>query len=171
MPAACPNCGRGVDRGDQFCDSCGAYLGWESGRPAESQLIPPREPPADDQHAAVQLQLKSDLINVAPGSAESTSFTVKNLGTQVEQFRFVVAGPEWITVDPAALSVFPGQEATGVIQAAPPRTPRSVAGVAPFRLTATSSVHAQVSASVAGRVGVAAFYEFAAELVPTSSSG
>ena len=42
---------------------------------------------ADDQRAAVQLQLKSDLIKVAPGGAESIAFTVKNLGTQVEEFR------------------------------------------------------------------------------------
>ena len=171
MPAACPNCGRGINRGDQFCDSCGAFLGWDAGASAESQLLPQRGPQADDQRAAVQLQLQSDLISVAPGSAESTSFTVKNLGTQVEEFRFVVAGPEWIVASPPVLSVYPGQEATGAIQAAPPRKPGSLAGIAPFRLTATSAVHFQVSSSVAGRVDVAPYYELAADLVPTSGTG
>ena len=169
--AACPNCGRGINRGDQFCDSCGAFLGWEAGASADSQPLPQSGPQADDQRAAVQLRLQSDLINVAPGSAESTSFTVKNLGTQVEEFRFVVTGADWIVASPPVLSVYPGQEATGAIQAAPPRRPSSLAGTTPFRLTATSAVHYQVSSSVAGRVDVAPYYELAAELVPTSSSG
>jgi hypothetical protein len=171
MPIACPNCGRGVDRGDQFCDACGAFVGWGAGGLAQSQQLPQREPQPDDQRAAVRLQLKSDLIKVAPGNAESTIITVKNLGTKVEEFRFVVTGPEWIVVEPAALSVYPGQEATGAVQAAPPRTPSSVAGVEPFRLTVTSALHARVSSSVAGRIDVAPYYELAAELVPTSSSG
>ena len=171
MPATCPNCGRGIGRGDQFCDGCGAFLGWAEGESAESQLLPQGATQRDDQRAAVQFQLKSDLINVAPGNAESTSFTVKNLGTQVEEFRFFVTGPEWIAVEPAALSVYPGQEATGAVQAAPPRSPSSVAGVTPYRLTATSALHANVSGSVAGRVDVAPYYDLAAELVPTSSNG
>jgi hypothetical protein len=171
MPAACPNCGRGVNRGDQFCDACGAFLGWDAGESADSQLLPQPAPQQDDQRAAVLLQLKSDLIKAAPGGAESTAFTVKNLGTQVEEFRCVVTGPEWVVAEPAVLSVYPGQEATGAIQAAPPREPSSIAGVTPFQLTVTSALHSQVSSGAAGRVDVAPFYELAAELVPTSSSG
>ena len=108
---------------------------------------------------------------MAPGNAGSTAFTIKNLGTQVEQFRAVVTGPEWLAVEPATMTVYPGDEATGTIQAAPPRKPGSVAGVTPFRLTVTSALHAHVSSSVSGRVDVAPFYELAAELVPTSSNG
>jgi hypothetical protein len=172
MPTTCPNCGHGTDRREQFCAQCGAFLGWDQGQPAESQVFRQDTPRPDaTQHAAVQLQLKSDLIKVVPGSAESAAFSVKNLGTQVEQFRVLVAGPEWLTVEPAAMSVYPGQEGTGTIQAAPPRTPGSAAGAAPFRLTVTSAVHAQVSGSASGRVDVAPFYELAAELVPASTSG
>ena len=171
MPAACPNCGRETGRQDRFCDGCGAFLGWDAGESADSQLIPQQAPQQADQRAAVQLQIKSDLIKVAPGNAEATTFTVKNLGTQVEEFRFAVTGPDWIMVEPAVLSVYPGQEATGTVQAAPPRRPGSVAGVTPFRLIATSAVHAGLSASAAGRVDVAPYYELAAELVPTSSNG
>jgi hypothetical protein len=171
MPATCPNCGRAVDRSSQFCDSCGAFLGWEEGETADSQLLRQSGPETGDQRAAVQLRLTSDVIQVAPGSAESTTFTVRNQGTQVEEFRFVVTGPEWIAVEPAALSVYPGQEATGAIQAAPPRKPSSLAGITPFRLTATSAVHAGMSSSAAGRVDVAPYHELAAELVPTSGTG
>ncbi len=171
MPATCPNCGREIGRRDRFCDACGAFLGWDEGASsADSQLLQ-RPPPQDDQRAAVQIQLKSDLIEVAPGNAESTAFTIKNLGTQVEEFRFFVTGPEWIAVEPVAISVYPGQEATGTVQAAPPRKPGSAAGVTPFRLTVTSALHAHVSSSVAGRADVAGYHEWAAELVPTSSNG
>jgi hypothetical protein len=170
MPSACPNCGRGIEGREEFCNGCGAFLGWEDKGLAESQLLPPPAP-QDDQRAAVQLQMKSDVIKVAPGSSESTTCIVKNLGTKVEEFRFVVAGPDWIIVEPAVLSVYPGQESTGVLQAAPPRSPSSIAGVTPFQVTVTSTVHRRVSSTVAGRADVAPYYELVAELVPTSSSG
>jgi hypothetical protein len=111
------------------------------------------------------------MIKVTPGSAEAISFTVRNQGTKVEEFRCAVTGPAWIAAEPAAMSVYPGQEATGTVQAAPPRTPGSRAGVTPFRLTVTSAVHENVSGSVAGRVDVAPYFDLAAELVPTSSTG
>jgi hypothetical protein len=171
MPVTCARCGRESDRDNKFCDGCGAFLGWESQQSAESQLLDrPVQRPAD-QRAGVQIQIKNDLIQVVPGSAESTTCTVKNLGTQVEQFRFSMSGPEWLVVEPATLSVYPGQEATGSIQAAPPRTPGSAAGVTPFLLTVTSALHAGVSSSVAGRIDVAPFYELGTELVPTTSNG
>ena len=94
---------------------------------------------------------------MAPGGAESTSFTVRNAGTQVEEFRPVVAGPGWLVAAPAAMSVYPGQEATGTLQAAPPRVPGSAAGVAPFRLTVSSALHPGVAGSASGRVEVAPF--------------
>jgi len=103
--ASCPHCGRETGSRDRFCDGCGAFLGWDAGDSADSQLLPQRATQRDDQRAGVQLQLKGDLIKVAPGNAESTTFTVKNLGTQVEEFRFAVTGPEWITAEPTALSV------------------------------------------------------------------
>jgi hypothetical protein len=176
MQVTCPNCGRETERRrDRFCDGCGAFLGWDAGEPAESQLLPEqapeRAPQRDDQRAGVQIRLERDLVEVAPGNAAATAFTVKNLGTQVEEFRFLVDGPEWLVVQPATMSVYPGQEGTGAIQAAPPRRPSSEAGVTPFRLTATSALHAHVSSSAAGRIDVAPYYELAAELIPASGRG
>jgi hypothetical protein len=132
-------------------------------------LPQPAQP--DEQRAAVQLQIKSDLVKVTPGSSESTTVSAKNLGTKVEEFRFDVHGPTWIVVEPAVVSVYPGQEGSGVVQVAPPRIPSSVAGVTPFQITATSAVHRNVSSSVACRADVAPYFDLAAELVPTSSTG
>ena len=171
MPVTCPNCGRETERREKFCDACGAFLGWDAGQSADSQLFAPQAPQPDEQRAGVQIQIRNGLIEVAPGNAESTPFTIKNLGTQVEEFRFSVAGPDWLVAEPATVSVYPGQEATGAVQAAPPRTSSSIAGVTPFQLTATSALHAHVSGSAAGRVDVAPYYELAAELIPTSSHG
>lgn len=171
MRSACPNCGRLIDGREDFCSGCGAFLGWEDKGSPESQVYLRPPAPPDDQRAGVQLRIDSDLIAVAPGGSESTTCTVKNLGTQVEEFRLVVTGPDWIIVEPATLRVYPGQEATAALQAAPPRDPSSVAGVTPFQVTATSTVHRQVSSSAAGRADVAAFYELVAELIPTSSTG
>jgi hypothetical protein len=171
MPATCPNCGREIGRRDKFCDVCGAFLGWDAGESADSQLFPQRASQEDDQRASVRIEIRNDLIEVAPGNAESTAFTIKNLGTQVERFGFSLTGPDWLVVEPATVVVYPGDEATGTVQAAPPRKPGSVAGVTPFRLTVTSALHTHVSSSVAGRVNVAPYYELAAELIPTSSNG
>lgn len=167
---ACPSCGRRFDGREEFCAGCGAFLGWDASGAAESQLYPqPAQP--DDQRAAVQLQIKSDLIKVTPGASESTTVTAKNLGTKVEELRFEVAGPVWIVIEPAVVSVYPGQEASSVVQVAPPRAPTSAAGITPFQITVTSAVHAHVSSSVACRADVAPYFELAAELVPTSSVG
>jgi hypothetical protein len=166
----CPNCGRGIDGREEFCARCGAFLGWDAAGTAESQLYQqPTQP--DDQRAAVQLQISSDLIRVTPGSSESTTVTAKNLGTKVEELRFEVTGPAWIVVKPAVVSVYPGQQASGVVQVAPPRASTSAAGVTPFQITVTSAVHAHVSSSVACRADVTPYLELAAELVPTSSTG
>ena len=167
----CPRCGREAERREQFCEACGAFLGWEEGQPADSQLLPKPQPQPEEQRAAVQLRLEHDLIEVAPGSAESTVFVVKNLGTKVEEFQFSVAGPEWVTAEPTTVSVYPGHEAVGAVQAAPPRTPGCPAGVTPFQLTVTSALHSHLSGSAAGRVDVAPFYEFAADLDPSSTRG
>ena len=70
----------------------------------------------------MQVTLSSDLIEVAPGNAKSATFSIKNLGIQVEEFRLSVAGPEWIVVDPATMGVYPGDEVTGTIRAAGPVT-------------------------------------------------
>ena len=64
-------------------------------------LQPP--PPQDDQRAAVQIQAQERPDRGGTGQRESTTFTVKNLGTQVEEFRLFVTGPEWIVVEPAAI--------------------------------------------------------------------
>ena len=155
-----------------FCDGCGRYLGWGEAPPPETIQVPTQPPQPGGPRATVQVTLSSDLIEVAPGNAKSATFSIKNLGIQVEEFRLSVAGPEWIVVDPATMGVYPGDEVTGTIQAAPPRMPSSTAGIVPFRLTATSSVHRpSVSSSAAGRVNVAPYYELAPELVPTSSNG
>jgi PASTA domain len=171
VPFACPHCGREAERRESFCEGCGAFLAWDAGQVAESQVLAQEVPPQEDQRAAVQIKIKDGLIEVAPGNAQSTTFTIKNLGTQVEEFRFSLTGPEWLVVEPATVSVYPRQEAVGAIQAAPPRGPSSTAGAIPFWLTVTSALHAHVSSSAAGRVDVAPFYELAAELVPTSTIG
>jgi len=171
VPVTCPRCGREAERREQFCEACGAFLGWEEGQPADSQLLPKPQPQPEEQRAAVQLRLENDLIEVAAGSAESTVFVVKNLGTKVEEFQFSVAGPEWVTAEPATVSVYPGHEAVGAVQAAPPRMPSCPAGVTPFQLTVTSALHSHLSGSAAGRVEVAPYYEFAADLDPSSTRG
>lgn len=101
MPVTCPHCGSEAERRERFCEVCGAFLGWDAGQAAESQLFEEQVPSQDDQRAGVQIKIKNDLISVSPGNGQSTVVTIKNLGTQVEEFRFSVTGPQWLAVEPA----------------------------------------------------------------------
>ena len=70
-----------------FCDGCGRYLGWGEAPPPETIQVPTQPPQPGGPRATVQVTLSSDLIEVAPGNAKSATFSIKNLGIQVEEFR------------------------------------------------------------------------------------
>jgi beta-lactam-binding protein with PASTA domain len=194
--AACPRCGYGNNDRADFCGNpdCGADL-----RVAASPAAPapdptighpetpyvsapqPRAPspgPAPqhqegEQRRGVRITADPTELRVEPGGTVTTTVTVRNRGTRVEQFRLAVNGPlaSLAQVRPPLLSVFPDDEQTAEVVFAVPRAPWPPAGRAPFQVVARSDVHADVADRVAGVVEVGAFAQLNANLEPEMTRG
>ncbi|MGH3695386.1 MAG: PASTA domain-containing protein [Pseudonocardiaceae bacterium] len=119
------------------------------------------------------MTIEQDELTVSPGSEVTTTVTVHNLGTRVEEFRLVPGGPAaaFASITPTALSVYPGDEQRAVARFAPARGPQSLAGVAPFEIVGRSAIHGDVSDIVRGRLTVTPFEDLTAVLTPEVSRG
>ena len=112
-------------------------------------------------------------LTVEPGSAVTTTVTVRNLGTRVEEFRLLPHGPAatFAALTPTTLSIYPDDEQHATVRFAPPRDPQSPAGVTPFEIMASSVIHTDVNDVALGRLTVTPFHELRAVLTPEVSRG
>jgi len=174
MAIVCRQCGKHNADGVQFCANpdCGAYLGWD-GREQTSGVpgVPP--PVADTQNASAAVTLADVTLAVDPGDTATTTVTVYNGGSQVEQFAMTVLGPAaaWATVEPATLQVYPAGHAECTVRLAPPREVTTPAGRVWFTVRASSTLHPGLLAGANGTLDVGAFREVGAVLVPQETSG
>jgi hypothetical protein len=106
---------------------------------------------------AVALALAQGKFALAAGGTATTTATVRNQGTIVDQYRVTVEGLDaaWWDVVPAAVSLFPGDEATVTLNLHPPAG--ALAGDHPWQLRAASVDDPARAASCPGTltVGVA----------------
>ncbi|MFD9702959.1 hypothetical protein [Lentzea sp. NPDC059081] len=117
--------------------------------------------------------LPDDLVTATPGESATCEIHVRNDGQVVDRFLLDVVGDarEWVTVSPAELSVFPGEEGTARITFSPPRSPDVPAGETPFAVRIMSTEDTEGSAVHEGTVVVAEYTEIDAELVPRTTRG
>ncbi|WEV28885.1 hypothetical protein OYE22_29645 [Streptomyces sp. 71268] len=120
---------------------------------------------------SVSASLDDSPVSVQPGGEADLPVQVLNSGTTVEEFRFEVVGPcaAWVTVEPAALSLYPGASGTATLSLRPPRSPRISAGPMPLGLRViptNDTEHTQVPERT---ITILPFAEVTAELVPRSS--
>ncbi|MEU8541349.1 hypothetical protein AB0C52_15390 [Streptomyces sp. NPDC048717] len=117
--------------------------------------------------------LDATSVTAVPGEEALLSLQLRNSGSTVEEYRFEVAGAAaaWTTVEPATLSLYPGDSGTVFVAFRPPRDSTVPAGELPFgvRVVPTSD-HAEPVVPE-GRVTVAPFIEITAELLPRGSHG
>ncbi|GLZ80348.1 hypothetical protein Afil01_51550 [Actinorhabdospora filicis] len=177
MANVCRQCGRHNPDGAQFCanSDCGAFLGWEADDATPGPVSVNAEPlrTAAPQNAAAGINLSDTTLQVEPGATVETTATVRNGGSQVEEFVLIVVGPAapWATIEPARLQVYPGQAATAVIRLAPPRRPDTQPGTAWFTVRAASTLHRGLTADAQGSVTVGAYRELSATLTPQQARG
>lgn len=199
----CPKCGFAGPGAVDFCPNprCRAYLGWASAvappssitqrPPTGAQLVGaasphsaggpptiqlpavPEPPPGSAQKRGVQITIEPPELHVSPGSEVTTTVTVRNLGTRVEEFRLRSRGPaaQFASLTPTTLPVYPGDEQRAVARFAPARRPDSAAGVALFEIVARSAIHADVEDVARGRLTIAPFENLSADLTPEISTG
>ena len=184
MPITCRQCGSQNLDGAAFCTNraCGAYLPWEGERPqgppdapvSRAQQPGPADPRADmQQRVGVHVVVAELKLEVEPGTSVTTTVTVRNTGTRVENFRLVAQGTaaDWASMDPESVPVYPDSEAESTLRFAPPRSSAAPAGSAWYGVRAISTVHPGLEAAVDGTLSVAAFRDLGAELVPRTTRG
>ncbi|AXG76714.1 COG1470 family protein [Streptomyces paludis] len=122
---------------------------------------------------SVTASLDAASVTAEPGGRTDVPLQILNSGSTVEEYRFEVIGAcaAWATVEPPALSLYPGATGTVSLRLSLPRDPSVPAGETPFgvRVTPTSDPGAAVVPE--GTVSVAPFTEVTSELVPRGSSG
>lgn len=169
----CRKCGHASPLGTEFCPKpgCGDYLGWASQMFTSSAPMPP--PGAHTQKSAATVRLSASDLTVAPGATVTTTATVHNGGSQIEEFAVSVAGTAaaWTSVEPATLRIFPGEQAECVVRFTPPRHASVVSGRSPFTVSASSKVHPALAARADGTLEVGAFHDLRATLAPAQTRG
>jgi beta-lactam-binding protein with PASTA domain len=125
------------------------------------------------QKRGVSVTMAPDDLTVDPGSTVTTTVTIRNLGTRVEEFELITQGPgaDFASITPDTLSIYPDLEQRAVVRFAPVRGPQSVAGVTTFEIVARSVVHSDVSDVARGRLTVTPFQSLSAALTPDVSRG
>jgi hypothetical protein len=128
---------------------------------------------APAQKRGVRVTIEPAELTVAPGSEVTTTVTVRNLGTRVEEFRLMPRRPAapFASITPTTLSIYPDDEQRAVVRFAPARGPQSPAGVAPFEIMVRSAIHGDVIDVARVRLTVTPFEDLRAVLTPEVSRG
>jgi len=117
--------------------------------------------------------LSNAVPTVEPGGEAQIVVTVRNTGAVVDQFAVEVLGDAaaWSVVEPAVLSLFPGNEGTATVLLRPPRVASMLAGSVPFAVRVRSKEDPQGSVAEEGIIEIGHFDDLAAELVPRTTRG
>jgi hypothetical protein len=117
--------------------------------------------------------LSEETLTVEPGGEADCEVRVRNTGSIVDQYTLEVLGDTapWTHVEPATLSLFPGDEGVAHLQFRPPRDPSVRQGAVPFGLRVASKEDPSGTAVEEGTVEVGRFVDTFAELVPRTSRG
>lgn len=117
--------------------------------------------------------LDATSVSAAPGEETAVPLQVRNSGATVEEYRFEVIGAcaAWSAVEPAVLSLYPGDSRTVSLMLRPPRDATVQAGETPFGVRVVPTGEQGGTVVPEGRVTVLPFTETTAELVPRSSHG
>ncbi|WP_326733648.1 COG1470 family protein [Streptomyces sp. NBC_01022] len=117
--------------------------------------------------------LDASSVSAAPGEETAVPLQVRNSGATVEEYRFEVVGAcaAWSAVEPALLSLYPGDSRAVSLMLRPPRDATVPAGETPFGVRVVPTGEQGETVVPEGRVTVLPFTETTAELVPRSSHG
>ncbi len=112
-------------------------------------------------------------LTVEPGAQAALTVKVRNNGSIVDRFELSVVGPlaAWAHVEPASLSLFPGQEGEAQISFGPPRESSPRAGTYPYGVRVRAATDPGGAVVEEGRVTIGSFSQTTAEIVPQTSRG
>lgn len=117
--------------------------------------------------------LDASSVTVAPGEETTLPLQILNSGRTVEEYHFEVVGTcaAWSAIEPAVLSLYPGDSGTVSLVMRPPREATVLAGETTFGIRVMPTGDRSDTVVPEGRVTVLPFTETTAELVPRGSNG
>ncbi|MER7700957.1 hypothetical protein [Streptomyces sp. NPDC096095] len=117
--------------------------------------------------------LDASSVTVVPGEETTLSLQILNSGRTVEEYHFEVVGAcaAYSAVEPAVLSLYPGDSGSVSLVMRPPRDATVPAGETTFGVRVMPTGERGDTVVPEGRVTVLPFTETTAELVPRSSNG
>ena len=88
--------------------------------------------------SSLAITINAQGAQVAPGSAVSFTVEVRNLGTVVDRYRCEILGvdPNWVTITPASLELFPQRDGPDARPDAPPSVGKFTISLHPPRTSA-----------------------------------
>jgi hypothetical protein len=112
-------------------------------------------------------------VRLEAGTSAQIPLQIRNTGHIVEGYRVDVVGPPaaWTTVEPAEVTLYPGDTATLSVDLHPPRSPEAPAGEHLYGVRVVPVEHPEEAVVPEAVVEVLPFLEVTAELVPRSSHG
>jgi hypothetical protein len=118
-------------------------------------------------------RLETPALDLPPGGEAAALLTIRNTGEIVEAYHFEVLGDaaQWTTVEPPAVSVFPGTEEQARVVFRPPRAPWVAPGETPFAVRVIPTERPEEVVVPEGVVQVHPFAETTAEILPRTSRG
>ncbi|TQK44169.1 hypothetical protein FBY35_5657 [Streptomyces sp. SLBN-118] len=112
-------------------------------------------------------------ISIEPGSEVTVLLQVRNTSDIVEAYSFDVLGEaaDWMDVEPASVSLYPGNSTTATVKLHPPRSWDVPAGEVPFGVRVQPAEFPQNAVIPEGVVRIEPFHDTSAELLPQTSHG
>lgn len=118
-------------------------------------------------------RLETPALDLPPGGVAESLLTIRNNGAIVEAYTFEVLGDaaRWTTVEPPAISVFPGTEEQARVVFTPPRASWVAPGDLPFAVRVIPSERPEDVVVPEGVVQIHPYAETTAEILPRTSRG
>lgn len=118
-------------------------------------------------------RLETPALDLLPGGEAESLLTIRNNGAIVEAYTFEVLGDaaRWTTVEPPAISVFPGTEEQARVVFKPPRASWVAPGDLPFAVRVIPSERPEEVVVPEGVVQIHPYAETTAEILPRTSRG
>lgn len=117
--------------------------------------------------------LSSDTLRAIPGESASLQVSVHNPGDIVEAFQIDVIGlpAEWVVVEPAEVTLYPGTSETATVTVSPPRSPEAAAGETVFAIRVTPSENPDAVVAIEARLIIDPFTDLPSQLHPLVRNG
>jgi hypothetical protein len=133
----------------------------------------PHAPPPTVGRMTTVATLETPLVDVSPGTEAACWLTLRNSSDIVESYDLAVLGEAaaWTSLDPATVSLYPGDATRVSVLFHPPRSGRVGAGEVPFAVRVLPSQRPDTAVVPEGVVRVLPFVETTAEIRPRTSKG